>query len=943
MKSKWVFWVSLVLLVFLLNMALAGEEEKADKQEKTPWTPEDIVRMESAGQWDISPDGKRAVWVKSQMDKEKNGRVSNLFLADLETKKEVQLTRGTENHSQPRWSPDGGWIAFLSTRPLPKPKSELARSQLWLIDPSGGEPYHVTELERGIRSFKWIDDETIIFSAQEDPALYEEENKKVKDDTKVVDDVAHEPPVRLFQLKIKDKKINRLTDNTDFISAWDVTSDGKMAATVHQQYLSFVWDHKILPKTFFYDLTTGERKEVFVGERIPPFGVRWTRDKSGFYAVAPYSTHPKFFTASIMVLYFYDVASGKHLQVDLDWENGLGFDFEVTPDGFLTLLPDGARFQPARYVKKGLTWTRTNLEGEHVRNIFGLAASEDARRIVYSYSTASTPEQWYSAILEGGRLTGEAQITNLNSDLKNRTFARTELIKWKGALGEEIEGLLYYPHNYEAGKKYPLFTAPHGGPAGADLDAWDESYAYPHQLINQRGAFILKPNYHGSSNYGLKFVESICCGKYYELPVEDIEKGVDLLIAKGLVDAEKIGSFGWSNGSILSIALSIANPDRYKVLGAGAGDVEWISDWANVDFGQSFDSYYFGASPLEDPELYVRLSPLFQMDKVKAPTIIFFGTEDRNVPTSQGWTHYRALYHLDKVPVKFLLFPGEPHGLRKYAHQLRKIEEEMAWFDRHFFKTEKAENEAFKKDSPLGQALRRRSVAKVGTLYGVTWKGAGEVATEILIPEVVKRGGLEIGRFEVTRAQFASFEKGYPVTLGTENYPANNISFEKAKGYADWLSKLTGELWRIPNEDEVVTLYEGPGGENTLDYWAGYSPNPDDARRLEAKVRELGEGAPLLKEVGSFGGVGKDEEELLFDLGGNVAEWVIGKDGTGKRMGLSADLPSDSKARTLEPRAEYTGFRVVRGEAKTKGSQEEITNQGDAILLSKIRQRPAGR
>ncbi|MCK7483840.1 MAG: prolyl oligopeptidase family serine peptidase [Candidatus Moduliflexus flocculans] len=189
----------------------------------------------------------------------------------------------------------------------------------------------------------------------------------------------------------------------------------------------------------------------------------------------------------------------------------------------------------------------------------------------------------------------------------------------------------------------------------------------------------------------------IAAGKYYEYPVEDIEKGVDALVAKGLVDPDRVGTFGWSNGSILSIAVSIANPARYKVVAAGAGDVEFISDWANVDFGQSFDAYYLGKSPLEDPELYLRISPLFQMDKVRAPTIIFFGTEDRNVPTSQGWTHYRALYHLDKVPVKFLLFPGEPHGLQEYTHQLRKLEEEMAWFDRWFFKTAKAENEALKR------------------------------------------------------------------------------------------------------------------------------------------------------------------------------------------------------------------------------------------------------
>src|SRR4030042_1353799 len=298
------------------------------------------------------------------------------------------------------------------------------------------------------------------------------------------------------------------------------------------------------------------------------------------------------------------------------------------------------------------------------------------------------------------------------------------------------------------------------------------------------------------------------------------------------------------------------------------------------------------------------------MDKVRAPTIIFFGTEDRNVPTSQGWTHYRALYHLDKVPVKVLLFPGEPHTLQQYAHQLRKLEEEMAWFDRWFFKTEKAENEAFKKDSPLGQAIRKKGVAKAGLLYGVE---AG--AAKTLVPEVVKRADLEVGRFEVTRAQYAASDPKYKAARGTENYPVTGISFDQAKAYAAWLSKITGQAWRLPGEDEAAKLREGLSGENTLDYWAGYAPNPDDARRLEAKIRELGGPAALLKEAGSCAGAGKEDEEIVFDLGGNAAEWVSAKDGGGKAVGGSADRPADPKARTGIAAAECTGVRAVRDPA----------------------------
>ena len=894
-----------------LGGAYAGVQEAPKAARAGParasWTAEDIILAESASDWEISPDGKWAVSTRTRMDKEKNGRVSNLFLTSLGTKKEIQLTRGTESNSRPKWSPNGEWISFLSTKALPKPNPDLSRSQLWLMSPFGGEPWPLTEFARGIQDYAWVDGDTVIFSAQEDATLTERELKRKKDTTRVVDDVGHEAPVRLFKLTVKDKKVVRLTDNTDFIQSWAATPDGKKALTVHQQYLSFEWDQKILPKVFLYDLARGERKEILAGQRIVPVGIRAAPDASGFYFAAPYSSDPRFFTASVTRLYFYDLAAGKEVKVDLGWENGLGGGLETTPDGFVALLASGARFAPARYVKTGSAWKRTDIEGEHVRNMFGFAISRDAKVMVYDHSTPSKPSQWYRAALDGNKLADPVQLTDLNPDFKDKSIARTEIVRWTGALGEEIEGLLYYPRDYEAGKKYPLLTAPHGGPAGADLDAWDESWAYAHQLLSQRGAFVLKPNYHGSSNYGLKFVESICCGKYYEYPVADIETGVDFLIGKGLVDPERVGTFGWSNGSILSIAVSIANPDRYKVVCAGAGDIEFISDWANVDFGQSFDAYYFGKSPLEDPELYLRISPLFQMDKVKAPTIIFFGTEDRNVPTSQGWTHYRALYHLDKVPVKFLLFPGEPHSLQEYAHQLRKLEEEMAWFDRWFFKTEKAENEAFKKDSPLGQAIEKKGAAKVGLLFGVQ-SGAGKA----LVPEVVKRGDLEVGRFEVTRAQHATFDPKYRSAPGTENYPATDIPFGRAKAYAAWLSQVTGQTWRLPTEEEAAKLREGLGGENTLDYWAGYALNPDDARRLEAKVKELGGGAVLIKEVGSFAGAGKDDEALVFDLGGNAAEWVTAKDGSGKAVGGSADRPADPKARAETASPACTGFRVVR-------------------------------
>ncbi len=329
------------------------------------------------------------VWVKSVGDKDKDARVSNLYLSSLTQIREIALTRGTDQNSQPRWSPDGEKIAFISTRARPKAKPDTAPMQIWLIDSHGGEPWSLTELAHAPKQIEWLDKDTLVYSAEEDPALYEMEMKKNKDDSEVVDDADHEPPVRLYKINTKDSKITRLTTNHDWIERFELSPDGKYAVASHAKSLHYAFDQKVPPEVMLHELKSGQDKQLLADLRVRPEGFQWALDNSGFYVATPFSTDARFMTAGITIVYFYDLGNGKTTQVNLDWENGLGYDLQAAPGGFVALLAAGSHDEPAFYAKNGDTWKRQPIAGEHAKNIEGFSLSNDGKAIAYVSSSAS--------------------------------------------------------------------------------------------------------------------------------------------------------------------------------------------------------------------------------------------------------------------------------------------------------------------------------------------------------------------------------------------------------------------------------------------------------------------------------------------------------------------------------------------------------------------------
>src|SRR5262245_22046885 len=399
-----------------------------------PWTVNDVVEQESAGSFRFSPDGRFVVWVRTAPDKEKNAQVGHLFRTDLATGKQVQLTRGQDACTSPRFAPDGNHLAFLSDRKPPKSKDDKnarrargkdddePKTQIWLLDPTGGEPWHLTESTRSVVAYDWAGEDAIVYAAQEDAGRRETVLKdEKKDDTAVVEDERHEPPVRLFKVEVKTKKVTRISDNRDRIESLAVSPDGKLAVALHARSLRYIYDNKVKPILFRHDLEKGTRRRVFSDPKLNIGLIRWAPDGSGFYITSDRNSKPDLHQAGVTELHYHDLKSGKESRLNLAWERGLAGPEEIhfvpLRGGFLALLANGTHCRAARYTHANGKLTRAWLSGEHAVRLFGLGATPDGKRIAYGHSTASLPTQWYHARLDGAKIVDPKPIGSLNETL----------------------------------------------------------------------------------------------------------------------------------------------------------------------------------------------------------------------------------------------------------------------------------------------------------------------------------------------------------------------------------------------------------------------------------------------------------------------------------------------------------------------------------------------
>ena len=349
----------------------------------------------------------------------------------------------------------------------------------------------------------------------------------------------------------------------------------------------------------------------------------------------------------------------------------------------------------------------------------------------------------------------------------------------------------------------------------------------------------------------------------------------------------------------------------FKVAAPGAGDINWTSDYGTCRFGVTFDQSYFGGAPWDDTngkhfnEWYINNSPIFEIEKIKTPTIIFHGSEDRAVPRDQGWEYYRGLQQVGKAPVKFLWFPGQPHGLQKITHQLRKMKEEIKWIDKYLFEKDEPVNESFKKESPLAAMLENQSNITEEGLVGHSKNGT-------LIPSFTSLGEdtISVGTYEVTYAQYYASRAENP-PLGKSNYPITGLSAKQISDYITWLNSVTGMTYRLPTEKEAKALHKkgrsAAKDQNNLNFWAGYELTQNDVEGLRLKMQDLK--LNLIKEVGKSKPI-KMNDAYIFDLGGNVAECYM-NEGEIHFYDYSAYDFVDPLDDKITPDLSHAGFRLV--------------------------------
>ena len=651
---------------------------------------DDMHRFHDVRDAQISPDGKWVAYTVSTVDTTADKSDTDVWITSWDGKQHLRMTTSPENETSPRWSPDGRWLAFLSSRP-----GKAKGNQVWLLDRNGGEAQQFTEVKGRLTSYEWSPDakKLLLVMADRDPNDPADDERPagpaapgggagapakapkpiVIDRYKFKQDIQGyltRPGARLYLFDVESKKAEALTDASLEAASPAWSSDGKWIAFLGRSGKDA--DRYNTSNVFVMEARAGATpREITHYDGLHGSASRgrpeWSPD--GTTLVYLQSSGAKLGAYNMNRLAVVAVSGGEPKILAGGLDRGVSAP-RFTPDGagILFLVGDDASEYPARIPANGGEVQRL-VKGPVV--ISSVDQGKDGRLAMLAANDAKPAEVH---AFEGNEL---RVLTHHNDALMAEfNLGSTEEFRCTAKDGNEVHGLIVKPPDYVAGKKYPTLLRIHGGPNGQDA----HSFNFERQLFAAAGYVVVAVNYRGSSGRGEKYQTAISAD-WGNKEVLDLEAAVDHVVSIGLADAERLGVGGWSYGGILTDAI-IARDQRFKAATSGAGTAFPLGLYGVDQYIMQYDEeigppWKVGLDP------WIRISyPFLHADRIKTPTLFLGGEKDFNVPLMGGEQMYQALRSLG-IPTQLVVYPGQFHGITRPSYQKDRMERYLAWYAKY--------------------------------------------------------------------------------------------------------------------------------------------------------------------------------------------------------------------------------------------------------------------
>ena len=669
-----------LLFVLVCTCALVAQTTRH------PLKLDDLTRFRNVNDPQVSPDGKFVAYVVSTVDVKEDKSSSHIWMVGIDGSNDRQITFSNESENSPRWSPDGKYLSFTSSRPGP---GKARGNQVWLLDRNGGEAWQLTELKGRLQGYEWSPDAKRLALIIGDPDPEAEPGPSPQPGASATPRVPKPIVIDRYRYKqdgqgyllsgrhsyiylfdVATKKLDRLTK-----SKWDESS---IAWSPDGTRIAFMSNHSDDPdrdpsaQLFVVDAKAESMEKPLIPAttRAGRSRPEWSPDGKWIAFLEGDEKKYGAYSMDRLALVATDGASAPtHFKAAEDLDRGV-FQPRFSADGksISFLVTDDRSAYPMTAKLAGGAAERLLSPPVVLSNL-----NTAAGRTVAISGNDTKPGEVYVWETNGLR-----QLTHQNDALMAELeLGATEDVSFKSKDGTVVNGLLTYPVGYVKGTKVPLLLRIHGGPNGQD----QHSFSSERQFFAANGYAVLAVNYRGSAGRGQKFSRSIFAdwGNY---EVQDLLAGVDHVIAMGVADPDKLGVGGWSYGGILTDYL-IASDTRFKGATSGAGTAFTVAFYGTDQYIIQYD-YEIG--PPWNPqawETYQKISyPFLHADRIQTPTLFLGGERDFNVPVQGSQQMYQALRSLG-IDTQLIIYPNENHGIQRPSYQRDRMERYLAWYDKY--------------------------------------------------------------------------------------------------------------------------------------------------------------------------------------------------------------------------------------------------------------------